>query len=1668
MHRDRSLSRLVLALMLAMPIAEIGAMAVQPPATQNAVAQTVAERKAEGDRFLKQGNDQLNAGQADAALKSLEPALAIYREIHDRAGEGQTLKSLGNVFLILQQYDKALPSFQKSLAIAREIKNQDLEARSLNNLGRVYGGLKRPDEAIVAYQQSLAVSRSSQNWAIFEIATTNLGDLYKKSHKYSEAITVFQDSLAISRELKNSDLEVKVLINIGRAYQESKNLVKAIEYSQQALTGARSLQNHLFEMQALGLLTQLYTTLGPAARVIEYGEPGLKLARQLKRLDAEAIFSVQLSAAYSGTGRTQEAIAAAQRTVALRDKFDSEYKSTALLVVAVVYMTDNRDQEAIDALQLILTSTKVEGRQLSQAEARKQAETIVNSLREAIKPGQAKIEVIANPSTPIQTETDKLLQVAYDHLKLGESRKAIAATLKILKDNGTTKNLNLEGQAYNLLARAYAELGQHQDAIKFARKAIEIAHASNNSELEGFSLVWQSIALSDSDDQGALSLAQQAIKKSREIKNRKIEAWANYALSITTEDQQAVEFAQEALNISREIKDREVEAWANLSLATAYIQTEASENAGKAAQESLEISQAIKNRMLEGRAHALSGIAASMGENPQTALDSLPKALAIANELENESITLYALLGLTLSYAKKGEHQKVIENGEQLLEIAQQQKNLDLESTGLTLLINSYIELKNYPKSIELSKRLIAIAHTREETDDEIAGLSLLALSYTRNGQTKLANQSLLDAEIISRKLSVPEERVDSLARIKNIYEITGNSRKVDKLSQEMLNIARQEGNPDLLWTVLESLGESQFYKSGNLKEMAGWYDEYLTLARKTKQYDVDNISTLMVFFFVVEDYKRMEETGKEYLGYARESEDRNQELGALFGLSVTYWLTQDKVKSQQIIDTDLEKFSDSKNHQEKAVTTIIRFVLFNTMEEYQRAVISSEEFIALIPQLEDAHTKTPAFLISILTDGIRLLSAPAYAKANRPQEAILILQNGVSKLDEWAPLFVALSKGQENPFNSLKAVLFTYMAEVYRQEGLSDKAIDLYQKALSLPITPGNGNSNFMNAQTISYVGLAKIYRQRNFPIAATTYYKEAVGQLDQQRKNATADFLRSISGQLTDLAKLNLENFSQSSFLRGFLGDIDGHKNSDIYRELADLLLSQGRILEAQQVLEILKNQELKDFDSAVRAKVDKNGKTIEIKLDKTEKAIIESHTTYIAFAQKIKECEDRNEPCEDLRRQRKQAKDEYEKVVQSFEQALKARKANDEKNFLDPKNPLAVKAQEIIRAQPNTALIYTLVTDKRLWIVLATQSEVLRSFEVDISQQQLSDKVREFQSLVKQCEQKTCTAADTAAFKAVSQQLYTWLFPKDLQTELQGTKDVPKIEHLVFALDRVTRYIPMSALFDGQKYLIQDYTVATIVSAESTRSERLPAEAKNTKVLALGLSAAKPPEFPYPLSAVEGELNAILRDESDDRDQTGDFPGRKFLNQQFTTDILEQYLPNRQILHIATHGEFVGGTQEQSYILLGNGNKLKISEMLDLYGLPGVNLVVLSACQTALASQTADGVEISSVGNAFFEKGVKSVVASLWNVSDTSTSLLMQEFYKHLAEGKTKSAALRAAQLDLMTGKKTEKDAPRGGNAGIIVEAKPGRQITGTRSPDFTHPYYWAPFILIGNGL
>ncbi|MBD2156696.1 MULTISPECIES: CHAT domain-containing protein [unclassified Leptolyngbya] len=294
----------------------------------------------------------------------------------------------------------------------------------------------------------------------------------------------------------------------------------------------------------------------------------------------------------------------------------------------------------------------------------------------------------------------------------------------------------------------------------------------------------------------------------------------------------------------------------------------------------------------------------------------------------------------------------------------------------------------------------------------------------------------------------------------------------------------------------------------------------------------------------------------------------------------------------------------------------------------------------------------------------------------------------------------------------------------------------------------------------------------------------------------------------------------------------------------------------------------------------------------------------------------------------------------------------------------------------------------------------------------------------------------------YRVPAQQLYEWLI-----APLEANLETQNIGNLAFILDTGLRSLPLSVLYDGEQFLIERYSIGLMPSVSLTDTQYH--DLRQVPILAMGASQF---DTLQPLPAVPIELEAV----------TAAVPNSvAYLNQDFTeVNLLKsRYERPYSIVHLATHAEFLPGQLENSFIQFGD-RRLPMDALRDLrLNSPAVELLVLSACKTALGDEQAE----LGFGGLAVQAGVRSVLASLWYVSDTGTLAFMSEFYQQLQEAPTRSEALRQTQLALLRGEIQLTDNQLITTRGAVVSIP--SDIADT-SIDLTHPYFWASFTMIGS--
>ena len=363
-------------------------------------------------------------------------------------------------------------------------------------------------------------------------------------------------------------------------------------------------------------------------------------------------------------------------------------------------------------------------------------------------------------------------------------------------------------------------------------------------------------------------------------------------------------------------------------------------------------------------------------------------------------------------------------------------------------------------------------------------------------------------------------------------------------------------------------------------------------------------------------------------------------------------------------------------------------------------------------------------------------------------------------------------------------------------------------------------------------------------------------------------------------------------------------------------------------------------------------------------------------------------------------------------------------------------ALKSLSIKLGKPS-GIIYIVVRDEQLELILVPpEGPPIKKSLPEARKDVILPVLKEFRLGITNPRQR-----GTTAYQKPARQLYQWMIAP-LEQDLKRLN----LKILLFSLDSGLRSIPIAALMDGDRFLIEKYSFSLIPSFNLTDINY--ASLANAQLLAMGASEFK--EY-RPLPAVPVELQNLTRE----------WGGVPFLNSTFTLENMKLQLNTGRfrMIHLATHAEFLPGKPSNSYIQFWNG-KLHLDQMSGVeWKKPEVDLLVLSACKTALGDREAE----LGFGGLAVQAGVKSALASLWYVEDEGTLSLMTKFYQQLKVFSTKAEALQHAQLAMVHGDVHVQN----GNLisdGVAFPLPP--QLARLDRVNLAHPFYWSGFTMVGS--
>ncbi|HEU4594221.1 MAG TPA: CHAT domain-containing protein [Pyrinomonadaceae bacterium] len=816
---------------------------------------------------------------------------------------------------------------------------------------------------------------------------------------------------------------------------------------------------------------------------------------------------------------------------------------------------------------------------------------------------------------------------------------------------------------------------------------------------------------------------------------------------------------------------------------------------------------------------------------------------------------------------------------------------------------------------------------------------------------------------------------------------------------RQALALLRRSGERPEAGNVLYNLGTAQLFL-GHFNEAVETYESALAIQRRFKDRggEAGTLAYLGAASERLGRYAQAIENFEQALAIYRELRDRAREGVLLNNLGAAYNGLGRYDRALEQYQRALAVYREVRDRVNEGTTLAnVGFAFYKlgqtgkAIEYYERALALQRE---LADRSQEANTLTKLALAQ--------LAAGRAAEALSTSERALVLQRDLK--DKYGEGRALDARGQ-----------------IQRALGKLDISLEYLGSALALMRELGAGAGE---AGTLGELMLT--CKARGATRLAIFYGKQAVNTLQELRRN--------IRG---------LDRESQGAFVGA---------RQETYRTLAGLLVSEGRLPEAQQVLDMLKQDEYLQFvrrdggeTSALagRAALSPEEAALEARYRAISDRVADIGRRWSELAAKPSLTPEEQQQLADLEKQLEVANTAFQKFLDQLDAEFARGGAGGDNKIYQLREAEGLK--EVLRELGGDAVaLYTIITEQKYYVLLYTRDAMIAR-EYPIRAAELNAKIFAFREAVQ---------SPSTDPRPLAQELYRIIFgpvAKDLEQA--------RAETLMWSLDGALRYVPLAALHDGERYVVERYR--NVVFTPATQANLKDRPRAQTKGLGFGVSKAHGDFGALP--AVPEELRSIFREESAPSapEARGVLPGRILMDEEFTGEALRSALRQRYpLVHIASHFAFKPGDETDSSLLLGDGRLLTLAQIksaTNLFG--GVDLLTLSACDTASGGAATDGREVESFGVLAQRQGAKAVLASLWPVADASTRRLMQEFYRLRGEGEamTKAEALRRAQLELLRG---------GADAQASARERRGLSVGGATPPRFSHPYFWAPFILIGN--
>ena len=1576
------------------------------------------------------GSAQIGVGSLEDGLSSLDEAIELSRSSGNATGEAIALYTKAQWLVEQGEIDSALPNYESAAEVLATIDRAPLLVDVLfytyvaySKKGEQYVDSVQFDEASVAYEQATEAAQASLEAAQ---ASGNI-----------EKIVRARQSIVLSNVGSSQNLHAKARVYLEEQDYESAlvALNSALEFAKQsekaaietlALTsevGIESLINSAYQSVDRSL-TDMGLTYGQRANVYYLsGQPeaaindyenalktyriGLSYAVDSNNAKSVARFQRLSYSAHTSLGQTQYAFEQAEDSV---ESFQSA------LEIAEEFSARNDELSAMS--NLVLSYIRI----ADTASETQDYDLAVDYYERAMTSSQ---NMLALAEKNVQVAGEDITEDVpfFNFVDSVEVREATIA--QAVKQN----LLSLQSAAL-----FYMDRDENAEALEFASQRLSLAESLNDDDkiygaLDLVLLLQKEL----SQYNEALKTVErlEAIARKAENPTNLLDLLSHRAgiydgLGLYP---QAIEAYEQALALAKQQNKpiKELSMFSNIGVILGY--QGQSDVLRERSEYSLKIVRDIRGKI--EAADTLSELVVACdpilsaypqyGEDPQAATfasleGSAADKAALDRRLKNTKrnclsttwdVEYKDLNDIAFSYSEQGRYDIAVSFFEQALEIAEVWGSPVAKSQLLRHIGAVYFDKGDYNAAFDLTQQSYAIGKDIDAPEDLAYTLSSIGTIYSARGEYLKALAAFEQALDIVQNAKAKSFEASILREQVLVYVEQGRYDEAQARLQNALNISEEIGTLPTKAVVLVELARIARDK-GNYSESMEHLETSLEIYQKIGARPNERLvlTDMGRVYQARGEFAKAFEAHQKAIAIAQELNDRDDEAIALSAIGSTYDQLGQYDRAQDAYRTALAIFQDIGNVGYEAVTLNQLGENAEEQTRYDEALDFYQQSLAIHQRVGNVG-KEAKVLTSI---GSLQARQGESAKAKKALQASLTIQRDTG---------VRIDEG-----NTLAG-----LASVAQSEDDFDEAMTLLQQALVLHKELGDSSGE---AAVLAQMG--RLLAENEQQGLAIVFYKQSV--------NTIEDIRRSLNGLPIEL---------QQSF---------SERVSVTYRELADLLLQNDRVLEAQAVLDLLRAQELEEYFRDTRSAT---GESSDLEYWAVEQSLVDLYLGVIEGRRELERLNDRPfdslSPSEEARKE--QLINRYNEVNASFDDFLRRPDVVElTTQLLNSTLGDNIKLDNLasstgsIDVLPNAVLIYPLMFENRLEIVVAAPNVAPIRQSVDIKAVDLKADILAYRQILSQ--------PNTDA-KPTAEKLYNALIKP-----VEGYLEELGAETIVYSPDGALRYIPLAALYDGDRWLAERFAVTHITDPALDRFEEQPSE--DPRILAAacaqcdfsfsGTANGESYDFPA-LPYTSTEVNNIAKQIS---------KTDVLIDDAFTKKEIIKRLGSYEIVHLATHGEFVSSSPDDSFLVFsGETEKDRRATLREIgnWGLRNTNLIVLSACETGLGrTALGNGIEVLGLGYQVQKAGAHAAIASLWRVDDGGTQVLMNAFYEALGEGHSKVEALRLAQVALIKGDLSIAAGEESRGDLLTVNESAGEPFALEGEAD--HPFYWAPFILIGNGL